>query len=130
MNEELRVRTAELDEAHAFLSGVMASIAAGVVVLDADLRVRSWNRGAEDLWGLRFAEVEHQQFFSLDFGLPIAELQSVVELCLSTHRRTEPLHLNAVNRIGRAIICAVSCSPLDRLEGGVVLLMEETHKDA
>ena len=130
MNEELRVRTAELDEAHAFLSGVMASIAAGVVVLDAELRVRSWNRGAEDLWGLRFAEVEHRQFFTLDFGLPIADLAGVVELCLSTHRRTEPLRLGAVNRIGRAIVCAVVCSPLDRLEGGVVLLMEETHKEA
>jgi two-component system, chemotaxis family, CheB/CheR fusion protein len=129
MNEELRVRTAELDEAHAFLSGVMASIAAGVVVLDAELRVRSWNRGAEDLWGLRFTEVEHQQFFSLDFGLPIAELRSVIEHCISNHRRTEPLRLDAVNRIGRAIVCAVVCSPLDRMEGGVVLLMEETHKE-
>ena len=130
MNEELRVRTAELDEAHAFLSGVMASIAAGVVVLDADLQVRSWNRGAEDLWGLRFDEVEHRHFFSLDFGLPIVELQGVVELCLSTGRRTEPLRLDAVNRIGRSIVCAVSCSPLERLEGGVVLLMEETRKQA
>ena len=129
MNEELRVRTAELDEAHAFLAGVMASIAAGVVVLDAELRVRSWNRGAEDLWGLRLGEVEHQRFFSLDFGLPIAELQGVVQLCLSTRHRTEPLRLDAVNRIGRTIVCAVSCSPLDRLEGGVVLLMEETHKE-
>jgi two-component system CheB/CheR fusion protein len=129
MNEELRVRTAELDEAHAFLSGVMASIGAGVVVLDSELRVRSWNRGAEDLWGLRFAEVEHQPFFSLDFGLPIARLQDVVELCRSTRRRTEPVQLDAVNRIGRAIVCAVACSPLDRLEGGVVLLMEELRKD-
>jgi len=130
MNEELRVRTAELDEAHAFLSGVMTSIAAGVVVLDAELQVRSWNRGAEDLWGLRFDEVEHRQFFSLDFGLPIVELRGVVELCLSTGRRTEPLRLDAVNRIGRSIVCAVSCSPLERLEGGVVLLMEETRKQA
>jgi two-component system CheB/CheR fusion protein len=129
MNEELRVRTAELDEAHAFLSGVMASIGAGVVVLDAELRVRSWNRGAEDLWGLRFSEVEHQPFFSLDFGLPIARLQDVVELCLSTRRRTEPVRLDAVNRIGRAIVCAVVCSPLDRMEGGVVLLMEEMRKE-
>jgi two-component system CheB/CheR fusion protein len=41
MNEELRVRGTQLDEARTFLEGVLASIAAGVVVLDADLRVRS-----------------------------------------------------------------------------------------
>ena len=33
-------------------------------------RVRSWNRGAEDLWGLRADEVSDEEFFSLDFGLP------------------------------------------------------------
>src|SRR5215831_11132648 len=37
MNEEMRVRTAELDEARTFLEGVLSSVAAGVVVLDADL---------------------------------------------------------------------------------------------
>jgi len=45
MNEEMRVRTAELDEARTFLEGVLSSVAAGVVVLDAELRVRSWNKG-------------------------------------------------------------------------------------
>jgi two-component system CheB/CheR fusion protein len=55
-------------------------------------------------------------------------LQDVVELCLATRHRTEPVRLDAVNRIGRAIVCAVVCSPLDRLEGGVVLLMEEMRK--
>ena len=64
MNEEMRIRTAEVDEARGFLEGVLSSVAAGVVVLDADLRVRSWNRGAEDLWGLRAEEVYRQVFFS------------------------------------------------------------------
>ena len=48
-----RLRTAELDEARVFLEGVLASVAAGVVVRDAELLVRSWNKGAEELWGLR-----------------------------------------------------------------------------
>ena len=47
MNEEMRIRTSELDEAHTFLEGVLSSLAAGVVVLDSAMLVKSWNRGAE-----------------------------------------------------------------------------------
>jgi two-component system CheB/CheR fusion protein len=44
MNEELRSRSRDLDEARTFLSGVLASVVAGIVVLDSQLHVRSWNR--------------------------------------------------------------------------------------
>lgn len=124
MNEEMRIRTTEVDEARGFLEGVLSSVAAGVVVLDADLRVRSWNRGAEDLWGLRAEEVYRQAFFSLDFGLPINQLHDALKQCAETGRKSEPLILDAINRIGRTITCSVTCSPLDGPGDGVVLLME------
>ncbi|MFI5664426.1 CheR family methyltransferase [Streptomyces sp. NPDC051684] len=50
MNEEMRTRSDELDETRAFLEGVLASVAAAIVVLDKDLKVKSWNRGASELW--------------------------------------------------------------------------------
>jgi two-component system, chemotaxis family, CheB/CheR fusion protein len=129
MNEEMRLRTAELDEARIFLEGVLSSVAAGVVVLDAELLVRSWNRGAEELWGLRAEEVRNQPFFSLDFGLPVASVRDVVQQCLTFGRRTGPVQVTAINRIGRSITCTVTCSPLDgKPDGdgdGAVLLMEE-----
>ncbi|WP_245722101.1 CheR family methyltransferase [Nocardia crassostreae] len=126
MNEELRIRSNELDEARTFLESILSSIAAGVVVLDDDLRVRSWNRGAEELWGLRSDEVNRQFFFALDFGLPTDDLRDAIAQCLKTGRRSGPVDIPAVNRIGRSIVCAVVCSPLDGLREGVVLLMEET----
>src|SRR5215472_990452 len=95
MNEEMRVRTAELDEARTFLEGVLFSVAAGVVVLDGDLMVRSWNKGAEELWGLRADEVRNQPFFNLVFGLPTAGIQGVVQECLATGKRTGPTHVAA-----------------------------------
>jgi two-component system, chemotaxis family, CheB/CheR fusion protein len=129
MNEEMRVRTAELDEARTFLEGVLSSVAAGVVVLDADLTVRSWNKGAEELWGLRAEEVRNQAFFQLDFGLPTGEVRGIVNECLASSRRTGPLQVAAINRIGRSITCTVTCSPLKgNSDGeGAVLLMEEVY---
>jgi two-component system, chemotaxis family, CheB/CheR fusion protein len=131
MNEEMRVRTAELDEARTFLEGVLSSVAAGVVVLDSDLMVRSWNKGAEELWGLRADEVRNQAFFGLVFGLPTVEVQGIVQECLDSGRRTGPLQLTVINRIGRTISCTVTCSPLksDGEGEGAVLLMEEAYQE-
>jgi two-component system, chemotaxis family, CheB/CheR fusion protein len=126
MNEEMRIRSTELDEARAFLEGVLSSVAAGVVVLDAELRVRSWNQGADELWGLRAEEVRQRDFFALDFGLPTAQAADAVEGCLRRGERTGPIELVAVNRRGRTITCSLTCSPLD---GGVVLLMEALNTD-
>ncbi|MEV6105985.1 CheR family methyltransferase [Streptomyces sp. NPDC051940] len=125
MNEEMRTRTEELDEARAFLEGVVGSVAAGVVVLDAHMRVKSWNRGAAELWGLRADEVIDERFFGLDFGLPAEQLRAVIKECLDTGKRAGPVDTPAVNRIGRRINCEVVCSPFDGHNGGVVLLMEE-----
>jgi two-component system CheB/CheR fusion protein len=129
MNEEMRIRSNELDEARAFLEGVLSSIAACVVVLDAELRVRSWNRGAEEMWGLRAEEARQQAFFALDFGLPTARAADMVERCLTGKERTGPVELVAVNRRGRTITCSVSCSPLEGGRGGVVLLMEAVNSE-
>jgi two-component system CheB/CheR fusion protein len=130
MNEEMRARTAELDEARTFLEGVLFSVAAGVVVLDRSLLIRSWNKGAEELWGLRADEVRNQPFFNLTFGLPTAEVHNVVQECLATGKRTGPVHVAAFNRIGRSITCTVTCSPLtsNGAGDGAVLLMEELYQ--
>ena len=131
MNEEMRVRTHELDEARTFLEGVLASVAAGVVVLDSDLLVRSWNKGAEELWGLRADEVRQQPFFNLIFGLPTGEVRDLVHQCLTSGRRAGTIQVAAKNRIGRSITCTVTCSPLKNTDDneGTVLLMEELYQE-
>ncbi|GGO43280.1 CheR family methyltransferase [Streptomyces lasiicapitis] len=128
MNDEMRIRTEELDEARAFLEGVMSSVAAGVIVLDADMKVKSWNRGAIELWGLRADEVMDQTFFALDFGLPTDELRPIIQKCLETGKRTEQVGVSAVSRIGRPIVCNIVCSPFDGHKGGVVFLMDEARE--
>ncbi len=129
MNEEMRIRTAELDETRIFFEGVLSSVEAGVVVLDGELQVRSWNRGAEELWGLRADEVYREDFFVLDFGLPTAGLREAVETCNETGRRSGRVEVEAVDRKGRPLVSSVSCSPLRGQGGGVVLLMENAQRE-
>jgi len=47
VNDELRVRSGQLNQSKSFLESVMESMRAGVVVLDRDLTVESWNLLAE-----------------------------------------------------------------------------------
>ena len=128
INETLRVRTDELNEANAYTSSILASLKQGVVVLDREMRVRMWNRRAEDLWGLRENEVLGQGLLNQDIGLPVERLKAPIRACLDGDCDTEELVLDARNRRGRMIRVRVACTPLLGPAGdvrGVTVLMEE-----
>src|SRR5207245_4012291 len=82
-NDQLRSRTDELDRANTFLESIVASMEAGVVVVDANLAVEIWNRKAEALWGLRADEVRGRPFMNLEIGLPGAELKPPLRRCVA-----------------------------------------------
>ncbi|GAA0476005.1 hypothetical protein Aca07nite_78820 [Actinoplanes capillaceus] len=118
INDQLRISTARLDEANAFLETVLTSLQAGVAVVDADLRIRMWNRHAEDLWGLRSGEVIGQHFLNLDIGLPIDRVRPLLHGSLGAGGASAETALDAVNRRGRPITVRVACTPLRRRDGG------------
>lgn len=124
MNEELRARTGQLDEVAEYLESILASLPGGLVVLDAGLRVRSWNSRAEALWGLRGDEVSGQPFFALEFGLPITQLRELVRDGLAG-TASPRVDIDAVNRLGRPFTCTVTVTPLGAGGGGVLVSMEE-----
>src|SRR5689334_10545193 len=66
INDALRERTVELDEAKTFLDSLVNSIQLGMVVVDREMRVVVWNRGCEELWGLRADETVGRVLGSLD----------------------------------------------------------------
>jgi two-component system CheB/CheR fusion protein len=135
-NDELRARTAQLDEDNAFLETILGSMGVAVAVLDAAQTVRVWNRDAEELWGLRAAEVDGQLFLGLDMGLPVEALRAEIRGVLASEGDGDGprrLTLDAVNRRGRALRCQVTCLPLARTGrrvSGVILLMEPLSPDA
>ena len=128
INDQLRNRTSELDQVNAFLESILSSVDVGVVAIDQNFIIQLWNERAEDLWGLRAAEVEGSSLLDLDIGLPVDELKEPVEKFLAGEDEEQKVALEAVNRRGKAIHCYVTRSIRRDVDGdpeGVVLLMEE-----
>ncbi|HEU5362143.1 MAG TPA: CheR family methyltransferase [Gaiellaceae bacterium] len=127
INDELNMRTDELDQTNGFLESILGSLDAGVVVLDAQLRINAWNEGAYDLWGLRGDEVQGQHFMNLDIGLPVEKLRTPLRKLLAGESVDQPVTVEATNRRGRSITCRVRLSPLadgDAAPRGAILFME------
>jgi len=128
INEQLRRRSQELDRTNLFLGSILSSIQSGVAVVDAELRVQIWNQKAEDLWGLRAAEVVGTHLLNLDIGLPVEHLRAPLRACLAGEVSQNETVLEATNRRGKAIQCTVTCMPLSNIAGeiqGMILIMEE-----
>lgn len=128
INDELQRRTGELNDVNAYVSSILSSLRAGVVVLDRQGSIRIWNPRAEALWGLRGDEVQGEAFQNLDIGLPVEQLKPAIRACMDGKSEYEERVLDAVNRRGRAIRCRVATTPFlgsDREIRGVVLVMEE-----
>jgi two-component system CheB/CheR fusion protein len=131
VNEEARRRAEELDEAHVFLQSVMSGLGSAVVVLDRDCRITMWSRAAEEMWGLRSGEARGEALEGLDIGLPVGTLMPSIRRVLAMDSPREQATLEATNRRGKGIRCAVSVGPLgaDHRVLGAILLMEVQDPD-
>jgi two-component system CheB/CheR fusion protein len=128
LNEEQRQLVVKLNNANAFLESVLASMRTAVVVVDQDLCILSWNRKAEDLWGMRVDEVVGQPLMGLDIGLAVDQLKLPLRNILSGEKEYQERVLDAINRRGKDFKCQVNCSPLLKASNecqGVILLMKE-----
>ena len=129
MNDELRVRGEELNQVNGFLESILTSLRGAVIVVDVDSRVLVWNQGAEELWGLREAEVHGKHVLGLDIGLPVERLKQPIRECLVGNAEHIELSLDAVNRRGRAVNCDVHVAPLitrAREIVGAIIVMDAT----
>jgi two-component system CheB/CheR fusion protein len=127
INDQLQISSDRLDQANAFLETVLTSLQAGVAVVDRELRVEMWNRRAEDLWGLRAAEVTGQHFLNLDIGLPFEKVRPLLRAALGGENGEAVI--DAVSRRGRAVTVRVACAQLngrsaDGTSDGAIIVME------
>lgn len=134
VNEHLRQRTYEYNQIKSWLQSVLSIPPTALIVVDKNSKVLFWNQRAEDMWGLRFDEVEGKHLFALDMGLPLDELRAPIRACLDG-KKGEPivLQLQAINRRGKTIQCQVSISAFgdgSSQDIGVALQIEDTTQRA
>ncbi|RJP75256.1 MAG: PAS domain-containing protein [Candidatus Zixiibacteriota bacterium] len=132
-NDELRARTHELLALNNFLQSILDSVNVALVVVDKDLVILDWNVKAADLWGLRAEEAVGKSLLALDIGLPVDQLQEPVQKYFKGEDGNPDVTLDAVNRRGRSIRVAVTCTMRLGPEGerqGAVLMIEELGKSA
>jgi two-component system CheB/CheR fusion protein len=137
LNDELHDRTAELNQVNDFLETILASLGVAVAVVDRGGRVRVWNRGAEELWGVRRDEAIDERFLGLDIGLGPQRLATAFRSVIGGGDG-ERATLDAVNRRGKPFRCVVSVLPLVSPNAnrhdpssvrGAIVLMEDSGPD-
>lgn len=127
INDALRERTLELDDVQSLLDSLIDSVRLGMVVVDRGMRVVVWNRGSEDLWGLRADEARGSELTTLDIGLPMENLRPLIGNAFVDPASFGETVLDAVNRRGRPARVRVTCTSFRSagdLIGGALLLME------
>ncbi|MEZ0362169.1 CheR family methyltransferase [Mycobacterium sp. pUA109] len=128
INDTLRERSVELDDARTFLDSLVNSVYLGMVVVDREMRVVVWNRGCEELWGLRSDETVGTVLTTLDIGLPMDNVRPLIGNAFVDPENPGEALVEAVNRRGRPTKVRVTCTGFQPpAEGGVqgaLLLME------
>src|SRR5690606_29272557 len=97
INDAMRERSIELDEATGFLDSLVDSIRLCLIVVDQQMRVVVWNRGCEELWGLRSGEVIGKPLSALDIGLPTDEVKPLIGRVFVDADLSEETTVDAVN---------------------------------
>lgn len=127
INDMLRERSLELDDSKSFLASLINSVHSGLAVVDQEMRVVVWNRGCEDLWGLRAEEATGAKLTGLDIGLPLEAVRPLIGNAFVDADSYGEAVVDAVNRRGRPARVRVTCAPFRGGEGsagGALLLME------
>jgi two-component system CheB/CheR fusion protein len=127
INDTLRERSVELDDARTFLDSLVNSVRFGLVVVDREMRVVVWNRGCEELWGLRADETNGQTLTNLDIGLPMETVRPLIGNAFVNPDNPGETVIEAVNRRGRPTQVRVICTSFQPPDGGVsgaLLLMD------
>jgi two-component system CheB/CheR fusion protein len=119
MNTELERRTLELNEADAFHQSIMNAMDRAAIVLDPNLRVRTWNGNAARMWGLRREDAVNRDFLSLPIGAgPMLTRDAVRRVVAS--RRTESVGDVPYHRDGDERKTTVVLTPLVSPQGELI----------
>jgi PAS domain S-box-containing protein len=117
---ELRERNRELEQTRDFLSSIIRDSAEGIVTLDTDDRITSWNRAAERIFGWTVEEVRGM---GVDRMLPddpqVIEERRRIRERLRAGETVSNHETRRVRKDGKPITVRISWSPLRHASGNV-----------
>jgi two-component system, chemotaxis family, CheB/CheR fusion protein len=132
VNEELRIQAEQASVYRIYLESALRAMNGGIVVLDPNGAIRSWNRWSENTWGLRAEEALGTKFDLLDIGLPIGKLRDALTAVELGREEHVDKILDGVDRRGRRILCRVRVSALTDDESnahGLVLIFQDITEE-
>ena len=129
MASQLESSRLQLVDQKAYIEDIVRTVAEGIAVLDGEGRIVSVNPAAADIAGRHASKIEGQDWSSvLEMrglsGDRLAPGASPVELALATGRRHQS-EVRLVKPDGSQLPVIVSCNPLNRADGGIVLTLSD-----
>ena len=126
LNAELESRTTELNRLDAYHRSLVNSFEHGVVVLDRDAVVTTWNEVAEQLWSLRADQVVGRPFFALPIGDLAPRVRQVFEAVTASGQPATVTDVPYTRPGGQAARGSLRVLPLINIEhqcAGAFILM-------
>ncbi|EWY40973.1 chemotaxis protein CheR [Skermanella stibiiresistens SB22] len=127
-NEDMRRQSEESAEFRLHAESILRSMDNGIVVLDHEMRIQSWNRWNENVWGLRSEETIGRHLSDLDIELPLFRLNGEMRRVMKLEAPSSTIEFKAVDRRGRSITCRVQVLPLlygNQDPRGLLLLFDD-----
>ena len=129
MASELESSRGQLVEQKAYIEDIVRTVAEGIAVIDGKGQIVSVNPAAAEIVGRRSDKIEGQDWGSvLDIrglsGDRLAPGTSPIELALTTGRRHQA-EVRLARPDGSLLPMVVSCNPLNRADGGIVLTLSD-----
>jgi two-component system CheB/CheR fusion protein len=118
ISDELRRRSDETDEVNAYLTSVLDALDHAVVVVDGDLKVRTWNRLAQKRWGRTRQDAVRRSLVGLDLDLPMDELVGPLRSLLDGDHAEPVFDLRSTEQRPPSGPCVVRLAALRPVPGG------------
>jgi two-component system CheB/CheR fusion protein len=123
ISDELRRRSDEVDDVNAYLTAVLDALGHAVIVVDTELKVRTWNRQAQRRWGSTRQDVLRRSLLGLDLGLPMDELTDPLRSLLDGNDDEPVFEVAPADGVGPCAVRLAAVRPNPDQVAGVMLVV-------
>jgi two-component system, chemotaxis family, CheB/CheR fusion protein len=117
LNIELERRTQELNDLDRYHQGLLDASDQAIFVLDRDFTVKTWNRVAARMWGLRASDAVGREFFALPIGEVTRQAAAALRKLTETRRGDAVTGVSYTQRGGVEGVTTLRLFPLIAEEG-------------